>query len=266
MHCKKIDLHSHILPDIDDGPKTINESIQIVRSAAEQGVTNMIATPHYIPGENQPDSDTIFEKVYLLQKELDQRGILCKIHPGMELFLTSELINHLDQDLVIPLGGTGKYVLVEFPNNQSISKAGDLLYEVNLRGYIPIIAHPERITKLQGNPRLINELFEFNVLLQVNASSIIGTSGKQTRKVVLDLVKQGYVSFVASDAHSIDRRPVNLTQAYETLNGMLKSEKMNDLFYANALTLLSGEEVKIESGGTREKGQGLLSGLKSLFG
>ncbi len=239
MQDKLIDIHCHILPDIDDGPKTIDESLKMVAHAVEQGIGSIIATPHYIPGEIEYDVEDVFERVNLLQERIDEVGMKCRIYPGMELYLCPELISHIDNGKVIPLGKDSKYLLVEFPGRELSPNLIDLLHEIKIRGYIPIVAHPERNLGIVENPLLINEILQHNVLLQINASSLLGRNGKRTERLAVELIEQGLVSFVASDGHSTGRRAIHLGTAKD----VLKSNLANDLLIANGERVLSQTEI-----------------------
>ncbi len=258
MQDKLIDIHCHILPGIDDGPKTIDESFEMVQQAVEQGVGAIFATPHYIPGELVYEVEEVLERVRTLQEKIDEVGWECKIYPGMELYLCPELISHIDKGKVISLGKESKYLLVEFPGRELSPNLVDLLYEINIRGYIPIIAHPERNLGIVENPMIVNEILQHNVLLQVNASSLLGRNGKKSEKLAFEFVEQGLVSFVASDGHSPGRRAIHLRAAKD----VLKLNLSNELFIANGKRVVSQKEVFKNGVEYRQRKTNIFSRLK----
>lgn len=265
MPDKIIDIHCHVLSNIDDGPSKLEESIEMVAQAVDQGVGAIIATPHYIPGELEYEREEVFRRVEELQKRVNQIGLRCKIYPGMELYLTPELIPHIDQQKIIPLAES-KYVLVEFPSRDLSANLINLLHEIRIRGYEPIIAHPERNSKILEDADLINELVQQNALLQINASSILGKNGQGSHNLSRKLLEQGLVSFVASDGHSVGRRSINLGAAFLETKKLVVKENRGRIFKSNAEILLKQGKIDHEfKFYKRAKGR-LIGALKRLIG
>lgn len=260
---RMIDIHCHVLPNIDDGPNRIEESIEMVSQAVAQGVETIIATPHYIPGELEYDRDEVFRKVNELQKRVDQTGLRCKIYPGMELYLIPELISHIDKRKIISLAES-RYLLVEFPSRELSVNLINLLHEIRIRGYEPIIAHPERNSKIIENVELVNELFQQNVLLQINASSILGKNGQRSRDLCREFLEQGLVSFIASDGHSAGRRSIDIEEAFKEIERLGFHEKQ--IFKFNAKKLLEQGEIENDFKLYKRSKGGLLKALKRLIG
>lgn len=242
MQDKVIDIHCHILPGIDDGPHSLDESIAMVRQAVAQGVGVIIATPHYIPDEIEYNKEIIYDKVKLLQSKIDSEGIDCKIYTGMELYLTPQLIKHFDDNKIVTLAES-KYVLVEFPIREGSSNLINLLHEIKIRGYNPIVAHPEKNMAILENPSLINQILEHKVLLQVNANSITGCGGPKIQKLAKDFVAQNLVSFVASDAHSLDRRPFCAEASIAALKKIVKPDVIQKMVHGNGEKILNNIKI-----------------------
>lgn len=238
-----VDIHCHILPGIDDGPETYEESLKMVAQAVNQGIKAIIATPHYPYGDYYYEKEEVFEKVEILQGKIDQLGLECNIYPGMELYLSYQLIKKLDQDKLIPLKKETRYLLVEFPLRRVSRNYINILHEISIRGYIPIVAHPERYQFILDNPFVVNELLEQQVFFQVNAGSICGNNGKQSKKIAIEYVKQGLVSFIASDGHSSNWRNIQLSKAIAILKGIIKPCEIQKMFIDNVEKLLNNEQI-----------------------
>lgn len=238
-----VDIHCHILPGIDDGPKNYDESLKMVAQAVNQGIKSIIATPHYPYGEREYEKEEVLEKVEILQDKIDTLGLKCDVYPGMELYLSSELIKKIDQDKVIPISKNSRYLLVEFPLRNFSRNLINILHEIKIRGYVPIVAHPERYQFIQSNPLLINEILQQDTLLQINASSILGYNGGRSQKIAVELIKQGVVSFIASDGHSSNWRSIQLNNALDVLKTIIKQEELKRLFRFHGEMLLINEKL-----------------------
>ncbi len=196
-----IDIHSHILPGIDDGARTLDESIEIVQELASQGVTDIIATPHYVV-------DTIFTSTRKnnlllfsrLKQALMDAGVTTQIWLGNELFIDYTMADLLQKDIVSTLADS-KYVLVEFSLNEEYPNYFDILGDLIEKGYKIILAHPERYTLTQRNYDVLDELCDVGVLLQCNIGSFIGQYGKSTEKLAVRLAKEKRIFAMGSDIH-----------------------------------------------------------------
>lgn len=261
-----VDIHCHILPGIDDGPDSFDESIMMVIQAANQGISKIIATPHFPFDKFNFRKEDVFEKVNILQEKVDVLGLKCKIFPGMELYLSTDLIAKIDTDEIIPLGEDSRYLLVEFPLRGFSQNLINLLHEFQIRGYIPIIAHPERNEFIQDNPLLINEILQYEALLQINVGSILGKNGRSSQKLALELIKQGLVSFIASDGHSTNWRKIQLSDAMDTLKKIINPDLLQKLVVDNGEKLLNNNEIKASVGEYRPEKQNILRFFKKAIG
>lgn len=212
-----IDIHSHILPGMDDGAQNVEDAIKMAEAAVKEGVTHLYATPHHRNGRYENEKSIILESVDLLNHELNARDIPLQILPGQEIRLYKELIEDLDRDVLIPLHHLSKYILVEFPSNNVPAYAAETLYELSLRNYTPIIVHPERNSEIMENPDLLYDLIIEGALTQITANSVIGNFGKKIMNFSHDLIKANMAHFIASDAHNTTSRGFHLTKAYETI-------------------------------------------------
>ena len=199
------DIHSHLIYGVDDGSRSIEESIEILQKLKQIGFDNVIITPHFI--ENSEYSSTNSEKE---EKLLDIKGSLksnnvdINIHIGNEIFINENIVELIDKGSIETLADTN-YLLIELPFHNKILNLDDILYEIKHKGYIPIIAHPERYSYFQENYDLVDELREEGILFQSNYASIIGYYGKEAEKLLKYMLKHKYVDYLGTDIHRIDK-------------------------------------------------------------
>jgi protein-tyrosine phosphatase len=207
-----IDLHCHILPGIDDGPATIDESLDFARAAVAAGMTTMVATPHVSP-RYPNDSRTIADGVGALNASLGEAGIVLEVLPGAEIsiFQTDQLAaGELGR---LRLGG-GPWLLIESPFTLSADSLPMLIGEILAEGHRVLLAHPERCHGLQRRPDLLEAMVRRQgVLTSVTAGALIGSFGREVRTFALWMAEHGLVHNIASDAHDRERRPPGITDA-----------------------------------------------------
>ena len=209
-----IDIHSHILPGIDDGARTMDESIDIVQELVSQGVTGIIATPHYITDtyyiSNKKDNRVLLAR---LREALLDAGITANVWLGNEIFIDRNIMDLLRQNIVSTLGNTN-YVLVEFSLNEEYPNYVDILGNLTEKGYKVILAHPERYTLTQQDYDALEELCDMGVLLQCNVGSFIGQYGKAAEKLAVRLAKENRIFAMGSDIHHArgDKRILRATK------------------------------------------------------
>lgn len=231
-----IDLHCHILPGVDDGARTLTEAVSMCRLAAADGCTAMVATPHQRKGEWwNADCGRLAE----LARELQ-----AAVGPGFSVLLGGEV--HVDPRLlaeveqleqlpgggsILPLAGS-RYLLIEFGAGTGDS-AADLVHELVVAGWRPVVAHPEFIPWLAADPALVARLVSLGAATQVTAMSITGDFGRRPQQDALALLEAGLVHFVASDSHDLRRRPPGLRRAYHAVSGRWGREVAERLFVDN---------------------------------
>lgn len=233
-----IDLHSHILPGVDDGPRTLDESIEMCRLSANDGVGVMVATPHAHDGFH-----TTHAVSFLLSKveELNARvGEELKIVLGCELRLTHEVVRHICEEKSAPTISGGPYALIEFPH--SIVPAGSerALWELINRGIRPIIAHPERNTMLMNEPERFYELVEMGALGQLDTGSITGQFGKKPQQASRRMLECGLIHFIASDCHNARNRLPGLSAGVRAAAAIVGEEYARALANDNPLAVVEG--------------------------
>lgn len=207
-----IDLHSHILPELDDGAQSLEESLAMARMAVESGIRVMVATPHCADDRGRE----VYSAWKLLRQALKENEIPLILLPGMEIFGTEDTARLLKERKLFTLNGT-RYPLIEFAFQSDGREETRILQSVCEAGYRPIIAHPERYGWLQENPWLMNLWTRMGCMAQVNRGSLLGRFGVRAQETAFELVGRGFVVAVASDAHSTRIRTPWLKDVWEVL-------------------------------------------------
>ncbi|MCK5534449.1 tyrosine protein phosphatase [bacterium] len=219
-----IDLHSHILPELDDGAKTVEEALQMCRIAEADGITTIVATPHSMNGIYLNKKETVCRKVDEFNNTLKKEEININVLPGLDLHLYPELILHLKEGKILTLNNHGCYLIIEFPEVIS-SHIESVCFNLQVLGVIPVISHPERNYFFRKNPQVLQGFVNRGALVQVTAMSITGEFGKEAEKAVKNFLKKNLVHIIATDAHSIDRRPPLLSSAVKVAAKIVGKEQ-----------------------------------------
>ena len=232
-----IDLHTHILPTVDDGATDLSMSLAMGNFGVEHGVTKVAATPHFY---SIPDWSLIKEKVSQLQSEFDNAGIPIELVAGAEIFVDNSILE-LDKEDIPTYGDGGKYSLIEFPMQQVSWNAEQVIFHLQVNDITPIIAHPERYRQVVEDPEVVLNWINLGCLIQMNAGSILGRFGSKVKETSEIMLTHNMVHFVASDAHGLERRRLNLPEAYEELTKVVGEAKATDLVRNNPNCILEGD-------------------------
>lgn len=197
------DIHSHVLPSVDDGAKTYNDSMEMARLALADGATTMVMTPHRKDILEEMEARAVNRMVVELQRLFDSEGIALKLVPGMENRLELDLAERVKDGSALTIN-QGRYILVELDFHDMPMYTEHVLYQIQLQGLVPIIAHPERQMNIAKDPSILHRMLDGGALAQVTAGSLIGAFGPQTKKVAEKLVERRLVQIMASDTHRPD--------------------------------------------------------------
>ncbi|MGE7759118.1 tyrosine-protein phosphatase [Peribacillus sp. NPDC097895] len=247
-----IDIHSHILPGVDDGAKHITESLAMAKLAVSEGIQTIIATPHHKNGSFENDKFDIIEKVTELNEALKAESIDLEVLPGQETRIYGDLLLDYQEEKILTLNDGGRYVFIELPSDHVPAYTERLIYEIQLKGLAPIIVHPERNQELLESPNHLYQLVKHGALTQITAKSIVGGFGKKTKKFALQLIEKNLTHYIASDAHNTKSRAFHMSQAFTEIEHKYGVD-MRYLFMDNAEHLVQGKQVykempqKIES-------------------
>ncbi len=213
-----IDLHSHILRGIDDGARTLEDSLEIARTAVADGITTIAGTPH-VRDDWPTAADLMEQRVAELQLALERAGIDLTVRPGGEIAI--DWLSRLDVEELrrFGLGGNPGYLLVETPYYGWPSGLAERLFALCEEGFTPVLAHPERNGEVQMDPGRLAHLVESGVLVQVTAASVEGRIGRRARECGLVLVREGLAHLLASDAHHASVREVGMAAAAQAVGG-----------------------------------------------
>ncbi|MDC3416613.1 tyrosine-protein phosphatase [Aquibacillus salsiterrae] len=236
-----IDIHCHILPNVDDGAADMEASLQMARQAVSQGIEVIIATPHHANGSYLNEKQAIIERVDELNERLSLEQIPLVIYPGQETRVHGEMVEALSRGEMLPLNYSS-YVFVELPSNHVPRYTNKLVFDLQVNGYTPIIVHPERNKEIIDNPDLLYQLVKSGALTQVTAASVIGKFGKKIEKLTNQLIEANLTHFLASDAHNTTTRAFCLDAAYQYVE---KNYGMDMVYYFddNSRILVAGETV-----------------------
>jgi protein-tyrosine phosphatase len=199
-----IDIHSHILPLVDDGPSEIEESIRILEKGEREGISTFVLTPHL----KEPDwnrSEEIMNVFAFLQEKCSHRGMNIKLILGAEIYIIPDLHNIVMNHPFATFGGKRKYVLVELPVDYMPNFCEEVFFELLLKGITPILAHVERYVYFRNNVPKLTKWSESGILFQLNAGSLTGRNGWFTGLRAKKLLKTGLINFIASDVHAYNQ-------------------------------------------------------------
>jgi Capsular polysaccharide biosynthesis protein len=237
-----IDIHAHILPEVDDGSGSMEETVQMLKTALEQGIRTIIATPHFVAGE----SNTPVEQLYLIrdrvQAEAKKLNEELKIEIGNELYYSKSILDTLKSKEALTLAGS-RYLLVEFSVGEKYTEIYKGLSELVRAGYAPILAHVERYFCLYKREDFISELIEMGTYIQMNSSSLIGGIFHSDAAINRKLVKRGLVHFIGSDCHDQKYRVPSMQSAVDALNKKCDNALISNIFYANPKNILENTYV-----------------------
>lgn len=217
-----IDLHCHILPDVDDGSSGIDESLAMARQAVSDGIHTIIATPHALGGTASNPYEKIKKDVVKLQKRLEYENIPVLLCPGSEVYACPDMAERILNNETAFLCENRRYILIEFPLRFIPGRFQDELYRLRIKGVTPVIAHPERNPDIFHEKKILYELISMECLIQVNSTSITGGFGEDVMTCSHELLELRLAHIIASDAHSADKRPPVLSHAVKIAENILK--------------------------------------------
>lgn len=233
------DMHSHILPGIDDGAKNIEETMQVLEEAVRQQVGAVIVTPHFYPGRYMTDAEQILQVLKAVQEQCRIRRLDIALYPGQECLYYSGLVKMLDSGRILTLANS-RYVLVEFEPDVPYSYLLAGLRNLLSSGYRPILAHMERYACLQEKERL-RELRMHGILLQMNFDMLIMKGGFFRRNPWRHLLQQGYVDYLGTDCHGMEFRPLHVREACEWLEHNLDDQSRERILRTNIRKIINNE-------------------------
>lgn len=232
-----IDIHSHFIYDIDDGAKSITESINILREAKNVGFSVIVATPHLLPGYFSVGQDVIRRKIEIIKEKIKKEKINIEIYEGREIYINFEL------EQIDTLAGS-KYALIELPMYSKLNNTDFFVEKLKKQGIRPILAHPERYSFIQNNIEEIDKFINTGWLIQCNYASLIGKYGFKAKSTIKKLLKQDKIDFLASDNHSEKGIYTKMPEIIEKLNKLISKEQFDRITEENGKRVILNEEIK----------------------
>lgn len=236
-----IDLHCHLLPGVDDGSANMAISLQLAKEAVENGVTYALLTPHHMNGAYTNHKADVLAQTEAFQQQLDEHQIGLTVFPGQEVRINGDLLDALDQDDILFADEDNQYLMLEFPDDVP-TYTTEMIFQLQQRGIIPVIVHPERNTQIMKYPDILYELLEKGCLSQITASSYVGTFGEKVEKFSRQLIETGQGYLFASDAHHLPGRKYEMREAFEKLTTEFGTE-LAQQYEDNAKAIINGEFV-----------------------
>jgi tyrosine-protein phosphatase YwqE len=199
------DMHSHFIPAIDDGSKSVEETMMMLQSLSDLGINKFITTPHIMGDHYKNSKETIFPGLEKVQKAIKEAGKNWEIRAAAEYYLDEEFLKLLDAGNILTL--KDNLVLVEFSYANRPANMKDILFAIKINGYQPILAHPERYPYFNGSMREYEDLLDYQVLFQLNLASLSGMYSSGAQKVAQDLIQEKMVTYVGTDMHNMRNYP-----------------------------------------------------------
>lgn len=244
MNERFIDIHTHILPGVDDGSGSLEESISMLRQAEDEGIGKIILTPHQKPDRHCVSARGLRDRMSALQEEADKCGLSIRLYPGGELFFRHSLAEELRCGRVITLADS-RYVLVEFFPQEQYEYIRNGLYSLLAEGYLPVVAHVERYAQVNESRERQEELLDMGCYFQVNAGTLTGNAGFGMKRTAWQLVKRKQVHFIGTDAHRANgSRTPRLLHCAKLLERKCGGRYAAQLLYQNAEMILQNKELR----------------------
>jgi protein-tyrosine phosphatase len=234
-----IDLHSHILPGLDDGASSLNQAIEMAKIAVESGIRCMAVTPHCVDDRRI----SIRDALALLRDSLAEAAVPLVLYPGMEIFGTPHTARMLRDGQLYTLNGS-RYPLVEFSFHSDAEEETAILREICDAGFRPIVAHPERYSYIQQAPEILNDWHRMGCLFQLNRGSLMGRFGRRVQYTAVTLLERGFVTVVASDAHSSRVRTPWLKDIRQVLTEEISQDCARLLLQDNPKSIIHNEIIQ----------------------
>jgi len=262
-----VDLHCHVLPAIDDGSESLDQSLEFCRVALADGVTTLVATPHQKPGQYDNPPQAIHLKVLELQQALREAGVAMEIVEGAEVYCAPDLIQRVKEHQVTTINAAGRYLLLEFPYQQFPIHPEETVFQLKLNGITPVLAHPERIAFFTSDMKRLEALVRLGCLTQVTAAAILGGFGDRAKDYAFRMLEKGLAHIISSDAHDTVYRPPVLSKARDAAAEVVGVERAMALVSEVPRAVCDGlewEPWELPSEPSTES-QGLMERLRALL-
>ena len=236
-----IDIHSHIIPNVDDGARSVEETFNILKEAQEAGFTDVILTSHFLLNYYETNARELIFWKEKLQEVLKKQGTKINLHSGMEIYITNQMEELLENKKILTLANS-RYMLIELPLATNVKYFDYVVYYLEAKGIKPIIAHPERYKCVQKDPDIVEEYIEKGCLIQCNYGSIVNLYGREAEKTIKTLLKKNQVHFLGSDVHRENGTYLIILDAIKKIRKIIGENKINEITTINPKKILQNEE------------------------
>ena len=245
-----IDLHSHILCGLDDGAEILEESIEMCRMSYNDGIRTIVATPHILDGIYPNHRSAILTRLQelrtaLVHSALATRHSALRILPGADVHFSSNMLHRCEEGEILTVNDQGRYLMVEFEFQAIPYMAEEALFQMLTKGIVPIISHPERNMEIGKNPKRYFEMIRMGCLGQLTAMSLTGGFGSQVMKVAEKLLAHKLIHIIATDAHSVRRRPPVLSSGVKAAEKIVGREEARKLVAEYPAAIIEGRRPNI---------------------
>ena len=234
-----IDIHSHALFGVDDGPETIEGTMRMIEDAVKNGITNLIVTPHAHHPQYHVDISEIERQVRMISDMISGADIDLVLSTGQEVRIHEHLVQNLLNNEILTLANS-RYLLLELPTQHVPNYTINIIQSLLEEGFVPIIAHPERNKGIAEKPERLERLVRYGALAQVTAGSIAGHFGKNVQKLSIQLIKANLIHAYGSDAHNTDNRPLLFSKGLEVLEKKVDHQAV-DILLSNNYQIINDE-------------------------
>lgn len=261
-----IDIHSHILPGLDDGAKDITDTLHIVRQLHDSGFKTLIATPHVLEGRDFLSVAEILAVTAEVREQVAEAGIPVEILPGAENYIFPDMAKWAHEGRLLTLGNLGKYLLVELPMNEIPHYTDQVFFELQVKGLIPVLAHPERYRGLLEEPERLIDWANKGIHFQLDLRSLSGHYGPQPKRLAELILQSDLIHFVGSDAHRVSRSEATYREALRSVEERVGESRFQELALINPQRMLEGKSLPREREYClKETGMKKKRGFWSLF-
>lgn len=240
-----IDIHSHVIPAVDDGSANVEETFEMIKEAKNAGFTDIILTSHFLLNHYETETNELIFWKNKLQEVLDKQGININLHSGMEIYISNQMEDLIRNKRLLTLANS-RYMLIELPMGSTIQYLDHVLYLLESLGIKPIIAHPERYKYVQDNPDIVQEYKDKGALIQCNYASVLGIYGNSAKKAVKKILKSGYVDFLGSDCHKQNQIYTVIPDAVKKIKKIIGDLEFKKISTLNPQKILNNEQWEYE--------------------
>lgn len=240
-----IDFHTHIIPNIDDGSRSIEETFNLINEAKEVGFKGIVLTSHYIENYYETDVPERDMWVKAISDNLKVKGIDTDLYLGNEIYLSSNMMNLLVDGKASTINNSS-YVLFEMPLNAEPMNLYDVIYSLQENRLIPILAHPERYSFIQKEPELVYDLIEKGVLMQANYGSILGIYGEKAQIIVKKFLESNMIHFLGTDVHRQNTIYKRVPEALRKIEEIVGIDKLEQLTTKNPMLALNNKKIEVD--------------------